>query len=578
MWRFLHALPPHYVSRKLGAAETIAVDGKLDDAAWADAPWTTPMVDITHHAISAQNAVPSPLQARAKLRWDDRYLYVGAELREQLVIANITGHNGPNPPYHDNDFEAFIDPSGTTQHYKEFEMSARNATYDVLWGVPDGEGLQCAGAPKPGSPPPPAYLPTCVNTSFPGYAGSWTMANNATPGVAGGGLTAATSYDAAQYGEYVHPFAVWTAEIAFPLRSGGGHGGLLDGARPNGLAAASDPSQQPQVYWHFDLSRAEHPRKYSWGRKTAATTAAAAGSPSPPPPPPPAATFCPFNCTADLATATPELGAPSSAECAAVRKAWPTLLGVDPWNCYWEWALAAVGPNAYMHRPLFWATLEFVGAPAMEEEEQQQRQQRAAAPIAPQMTEQQATEQPITQQARQLQQQKEEAPPPQQHERCLQIEWPGRYLARTIFVAQQAYRTTVANGSSYAGAAEATALVSACAAAAGCNATDLAFALQGGRERRGADVEHDAAPSPPIVSVELRAEANATTLSHDCPARPCFQATVHVGAPVGASAASPYGGGDGDGVYRYVTTIDSNSRVETTHTLPAGQRPCLPEE
>ena len=35
---------------------------------------------------------------------------------------------------------------GSTQYYKEFEMNALNATYDVLWGVPDGvDYLQCNG-------------------------------------------------------------------------------------------------------------------------------------------------------------------------------------------------------------------------------------------------------------------------------------------------------------------------------------------------------------------------------------------------------------------------------------------------
>ena len=161
-WRFLHALPPHYVAHKLPVADTIAIDGRLDDRGWADVEWTGPIVDITDHAKREENEVPPSLQMRAKLTWDDDYLYIGAELREQLIMANVTGHNGPTPPYKDNDFEVFVDPSGTTQHYKEFEMSARNATYDVLWGVPDGEGLACGGRD---------YLPTCVNTSFPGCAG-----------------------------------------------------------------------------------------------------------------------------------------------------------------------------------------------------------------------------------------------------------------------------------------------------------------------------------------------------------------------------------------------------------------------
>eukprot|EP00965_Chrysotila_dentata_P011572 378822-Pleurochrysis_carterae.AAC.1 len=90
-------------------------------------------------------------------------------------------------------------------------MSAANATYDVLWGVPDGEGLQCARAGAP------AYLPECVNTSFPGYAGNWSMAS--TRGNSAG-LRAATSFDQSQFGVYTYPYAVWTLEVAFPMRGG----------------------------------------------------------------------------------------------------------------------------------------------------------------------------------------------------------------------------------------------------------------------------------------------------------------------------------------------------------------------
>ena len=93
-------------------------------------------------------------------------MYVGVELREPFIFANVTGHNTANgPPYHDNDVEVFIDAFGSTHHYKEFEMSARNATYDVLWGVPDGEGLSCVPAATSEQPP---IVPVCVNTSFPG--------------------------------------------------------------------------------------------------------------------------------------------------------------------------------------------------------------------------------------------------------------------------------------------------------------------------------------------------------------------------------------------------------------------------
>ena len=40
------------------------IDGKLDDIAWRRAAWTTDFVDITRHVRSADNQVPSNVQAR----------------------------------------------------------------------------------------------------------------------------------------------------------------------------------------------------------------------------------------------------------------------------------------------------------------------------------------------------------------------------------------------------------------------------------------------------------------------------------------------------------------------------------
>lgn len=121
-WKFLAAYPKHYTVHKLTFTDVINIDGKLDDPAWADAAWTSDFVDITRHTQSSRNLVPAAFQTRVKLRWDPDYLYVGAELRDRFVYANITGHNQV-APYHDNDFEFFVDPSGSSQFYK---VSARN--------------------------------------------------------------------------------------------------------------------------------------------------------------------------------------------------------------------------------------------------------------------------------------------------------------------------------------------------------------------------------------------------------------------------------------------------------------------
>ena len=38
----------------------------------------------------------------------------------------------------------------------------------------------------------------------------------------------------------------------------------------------------------------------------------------------------------------------------------PTLLGIDKWNNYWEWTWQSVGITKYMHYPEFWGYLRFI--------------------------------------------------------------------------------------------------------------------------------------------------------------------------------------------------------------------------
>ena len=82
----------------------------------------------------------APRLCVSQVRWDDATLYIGAVLQERMVWGNITGHNQRlsqgKAPWWNNDFEVFVDVSGTSHFYKEYEMNARNATYDVLWCVP----------------------------------------------------------------------------------------------------------------------------------------------------------------------------------------------------------------------------------------------------------------------------------------------------------------------------------------------------------------------------------------------------------------------------------------------------------
>ena len=117
-WKFLSSYPQHYLAHRLRPSDEVVVDGNLSDPCWRDlAEWhEAGFVDITHHSEASLNAVPSYQQASVAVLWDSDYLYVAARLKEPFVWGLVpNGHNGATVPYKDNDFEVFIDPSGTTQ-------------------------------------------------------------------------------------------------------------------------------------------------------------------------------------------------------------------------------------------------------------------------------------------------------------------------------------------------------------------------------------------------------------------------------------------------------------------------------
>lgn len=69
-----------------------------------------------------------------KIRWDDEFLYIAGSLQDPDIWANVTKHD--DVIYHDNDFEVFVDPAGSTHFYKEFEINAADTTWDLCLNRP----------------------------------------------------------------------------------------------------------------------------------------------------------------------------------------------------------------------------------------------------------------------------------------------------------------------------------------------------------------------------------------------------------------------------------------------------------
>ncbi len=120
-------LPKQY--QCVRTTEPIRVDGRLNDAAWKNTPWTDDFVDIE----GAEKPKPR-FRTRAKMLWDDQYLYIAAELEEPDVWGTLTEHD--SVIFRDNDFEVFLNPSGDSKNYFEFEMNALNTGWDLFLPKP----------------------------------------------------------------------------------------------------------------------------------------------------------------------------------------------------------------------------------------------------------------------------------------------------------------------------------------------------------------------------------------------------------------------------------------------------------
>jgi len=123
--------PKSYVCYRTGSV--ITLDGILNESDWEAVPWTDNFVDIEG------DLKPQPeFRTRAKMLWDDSYLFVAAELEEPHIWATLRQRD--TVIFYDNDFEVFIDPDGDTHAYYELEVNAYGTPWDLLLIKPYRDG------------------------------------------------------------------------------------------------------------------------------------------------------------------------------------------------------------------------------------------------------------------------------------------------------------------------------------------------------------------------------------------------------------------------------------------------------
>lgn len=111
------------------ASSPLNIDGNLEEKSWLDAPWTNYFVDIEG------GLKPSPAhKTRVKMLWDEKYLYIAAELEEPHLWAN------PQPEkdiiFRDNVFKIFIDPDNNVHDDFEIQINPQNKMLFLIMNKP----------------------------------------------------------------------------------------------------------------------------------------------------------------------------------------------------------------------------------------------------------------------------------------------------------------------------------------------------------------------------------------------------------------------------------------------------------
>jgi hypothetical protein len=118
-------IPKKYIVTK--SQSSIVIDGLDDDKSWESALFTDSFVDIEGVKIPKFNT-------KVKMLWDEKFLYVYCEMQEPHIWGNLKQRD--TIMYYNNDFEVFLDPSGTGMRYGEIEINALGTVWDLFLDKP----------------------------------------------------------------------------------------------------------------------------------------------------------------------------------------------------------------------------------------------------------------------------------------------------------------------------------------------------------------------------------------------------------------------------------------------------------
>ena len=116
---------PRYEVRR--APSPVVIDGKLDEPAWKAAT-------VIELQFPWDQQTGAKQKTRARLVWNNEYLYVGYECDDTDIVALHTERD--DPTYKDDAVEIFINPDASQDWYYGMEMNARAVLYDYFYAFP----------------------------------------------------------------------------------------------------------------------------------------------------------------------------------------------------------------------------------------------------------------------------------------------------------------------------------------------------------------------------------------------------------------------------------------------------------
>lgn len=124
-------------------SEPINIDGNIYKQVWEDVPWSEDFEEIRGDDAPEEDRPTARTRTRMKIRWDDDYLYIAAEMTSNgwPIVAEFKDRNSPIFQK-DSDFEVFVDTDGSNLNYKELELNAFNTVWNLMMDRPYSSGGQ----------------------------------------------------------------------------------------------------------------------------------------------------------------------------------------------------------------------------------------------------------------------------------------------------------------------------------------------------------------------------------------------------------------------------------------------------